>query len=193
MGLCTTLAAQDTFDQSASCEQSNGFTNTDAQAYMESFSLSFLISATKRNIPFTPENQQLVMEEVIKLCAKMPGATYRQVTAELANLVAPARVSLRTTARSPLEEEARAVIETFMIPFANTYALTQQLIPTKAEINAIFVPELAVKVGPYIDDIFGGGERIQPGRTQKELISTLATTSDINWPLTGFTKSEIAG
>lgn len=80
----------------------------------------------------------------------------------------------------PTEEGARALLQRFLAPGADTRALSQALRPTTAEYQAAFVPEAAKKAEEaYAAPWDAGALNIAPKSGQTELLLWKATSEEL--------------
>lgn len=172
--IATNAPAQDRFMPTASCTQVAGFDDPAEHRAMERylyFAASTLLGTVLRD---EPETYAELRRRTGSVCVELPyGSSVEDAVATLAR-----QISGGPGAASPLEGEARALLQQFLTQRSNAAALTAALKPTPAELAQIFKPPALPRMQAYVDRIFGSGA-ITPKPGYTEILITLATTSDL--------------
>ncbi len=92
---------------------------------------------------------------------------------------APLETASPTTATATgTEAEAKTLLEDFVKPGADYAALTNRLRPTKADLEAIFTPDLAAKADAVYGPAWEGGQLVISPKDGQTEVKVFSATSD---------------
>ena len=171
-GLATGAAAQG-FDPRANCvEILQNATEAD-QLMISAWAFGYIAANTQNVRPVDPSNNSVILNNIVQVCQNNPKASLLDlVNASSSKPAAPA-------AAPGSMEEAQQLLNAFVEPGADHLALTQALLPTEAEVKAVYGEPLASAMWAGYQQQMGPGVSFAPKEGQTEVLMVYATTREL--------------
>jgi hypothetical protein len=175
IGAMTTGAAAQGFDPRANCQDvlQNATTQAD-QLMIAAWSFGYIAANTKNIRPVDLSNSTVMLKNIAKVCQENPQAS----------LIALVNASASQTpeaapAAAGSKADAEQLLRAFVQPGANHRALTQAVLPTEAEVKAVYAEPLASAMWASYREQMGPGVSFAPKAGQTDLLVTYATTREL--------------
>lgn len=168
--------AHDRLMPTASCTQIVTITGTEEAQALNRYLYFVYVAVTQTTPKASNEFIGELRQNTAKACQQLELGTsledaIRAVTKSALN-------GTPTTPKVSLDDSAHALLKKFLEPGADRRALTQTLMPSEADISAIFTPDFAPKVADYVAEVFGSGS-VSPKDGYTEILVTVANTSEL--------------
>ncbi|MGJ8616586.1 MAG: hypothetical protein ACSHWS_07065 [Sulfitobacter sp.] len=157
------------FDPRANCSAVLSNASQADQVMIAAWTFGYIAANTDNVRPVDPNNNAILLGNLAKVCQANPNAS----------LLALVEASNKPAAAAPAaapgsEAEARALVDEFLKPGADLRALTQALIPTEADVRAVFADPLATALWADYQGQMGPGLAFGPkeGQTASLVVYT---------------------
>jgi len=158
------------FDPNMSCVQVLANTGgTTDQFMIAAWVIGYLGAANGKVLPVTISNNKVILENLTQACIQSGQAS-------LLELVQRSAPSKAEPARPGSEAEARLLLEQFLDPATDRYALTRALLPQPQEIREVYDEPLASLMLQTYEEALKPGVAIEPNPGQSELLVVYTTT-----------------
>ena len=164
------------FDPRGNCSTVLGNATEADQVMIAAWTFGFIAANTDNVRPVDPNNNAILLGNLAKVCQANPTAS----------LLALVEASSRPEDRSPpaappaatpgSEAEAHALLSAFLEPGADLRALTQAVLPTEAEVRAVYADPLATALWASYQEQMGPGTAFGPKPDQDDIIVVHTTT-----------------
>jgi hypothetical protein len=167
------------FDPRMTCGDVLGKSSEMDQAMVAAWAFGYIAANTGNVRPVDPSNNQVILQNILKVCQDNQGASLLDLLAASAKPKAQAPAQPVVQAEPGSEADARAVLAAFVKPGADHRALTQAILPTEAEVKAVYADPLGAAMWKNYAEQMGPGVSFAPKAGQTDLIVVYATTRDL--------------
>ena len=173
-----TGAAAQGFDPRGNCMEVLQKATTPAdQLMIAAWSFGYIAANTKNIRPIDLSNNTVILKNIARVCQENPEASLiALVNASATQTPTPAAPA---AAAPGSEAEAREVLNAFLDPAADHRALTQAILPTEAEVRAVYADPLASAMWKTYQEQMGPGVSFAPKQGQTAVLVVYATTRDL--------------
>ena len=169
------LAQAQGFDPRMSCtEILQGASEAD-RTMVAAWAFGYVAAASDNVRPVDPSNNRIIVENIAKICTSNPQASLLAIVKASA-AQRPAGQAPAAQAAPGSEAEARALLARFVAPGADHLALTQALLPTEAEVKALYAEPLGSALWADYAAQMGPGVSFAPKPGQSEVLVVHTTT-----------------
>ena len=159
------------FDPRHGCAEAIEGADAASQTMIAAWTFGYLAAATQGVRPVDASNNEVVLRNLAAACQANPQASLLDLVSGSA---APAPESTEVTPGS--KADAERVLAQFMQPGADYLALTQALLPTEAQVRAVYAEPLATALWQNYAEQMGPGVSFQPKPGQSEVLVVHTTT-----------------
>lgn len=170
-------AAAQGFDPRENCVKVlQGATQVD-QLMIAAWSFGYIAANTKNIRPVEMANNEVILKNIAKVCQANPEASL--IALVHASSTQKPKAAAPAAAAPGSEAEARQLLSAFLDPAADHRALTQAILPTEAEVKAVYAEPLASAMWANYQDQMGPGVSFAPKQGQSALLVVYATTREL--------------
>lgn len=163
-------AQQGAFDPRLPCAQVLADTNPQTRMMVAAWTFGYIAASQNAARPVDTPNNKTILANIKRACAANPQTS-------LVDLVGGSKSPSASTPGS--EAEARVVLQEFLKPGADYVALTAAILPSEADVRAVYGEPLASALWASYTEQLTKGISFAPKPGQTQLLLTRATTRDL--------------
>lgn len=167
------------FDPRMSCSDILRGASEADQAMIAAWTFGYIAANTDNVRPVDPSNNQVILRNILQVCQNNQDASLLAIVAASASPKPAAPAQPVVQAEPGSEADARALLAEFVKPGADYRALTQALLPTEAEVLAVYAEPLGSAMWSAYAEQMGPGVSFAPKTGQTEVLVIYATTRDL--------------
>lgn len=169
VGMSGTVQAQG-FDPRADCATLLGTATEAEQVMIAAWTFGYLAANAENVRPVDTQNNAALLGNIARACQANSGASLLDVVAASSKPAAPAAPAPGS------EAEARALLMQYYAPGADYLALTQALLPTEAEVRAVYAEPLGSALWADLSSQIGPGTAFGPKPDHNDIIVVYTST-----------------
>ena len=170
-------AAAQGFDPRQNCvEVLQNATEVD-QLMIAAWSFGYIAANTKNIRPIDMSNNTVILNNIANVCRANPEASLLALVN--ASSSQTPKAAAPEAAAPGSEAEARQLLNAFLDPAADHRALTQAILPTEAEVKAVYAEPLASALWATYQEQMGPGVSFAPKQGQTALLVVHTTTREL--------------
>lgn len=163
------------FDPRQSCGDTLAAAGEADQVMIAAWTFGYIAANTDNVRPVDTSNNQILMNNLRKACEGNPSASILDiVSASGKPAPAPAQEVVPGS-----EADARQLLSRFLAPGADHRALTQAILPSEADVMALYAEPLGSALWASYEAQLGPGVAFAPKPGQTELLVVYATTREL--------------
>ena len=163
------------FDPRGNCSSILGAANEADQVMIAAWTFGFIAANTENVRPVDPNNNAILLANLAKVCQANPNASLLALVEASSKPKDAKPVAAAPTAPGS-EAEVRALLLEFLQPGADLRALTQALLPTEAEIKAVYAEPLASAMWANYQKDLGPGTSFGPKAEHNDILVIYTST-----------------
>lgn len=168
-------AAAQGFDPRDNCvEVLQNATTPAEQLMIAAWSFGYIAANTKNIRPIDMSNNTVILKNIANVCQANPEASL--IALVNASTSQKPKPETAEAAAPGSEGEARQILSAFLDPNADHVALTQAILPTEADVRAVYAEPLASALWTSYQEQMGPGVSFAPKQGQTALVVVYATT-----------------
>ena len=145
------------------------------QLMIAAWTFGYIAANTDNVRPVDPSNNSVILNNIGKVCQANPNASLLDLVAASAKPAAPAAPVAAPGSRAEVEQLLRAFLE----PGADHRGLTQAILPSEAEVIAVYAEPLGSAMWASYQEQMGPGVSFAPKQGQTDLLIVYATTREL--------------
>ncbi|MGB3243217.1 MAG: hypothetical protein WBB25_01680 [Sulfitobacter sp.] len=172
----TVIAAQaEGFDPRAGCGEILRSASGEDQTAIAAWTFGFIAANTDNVRPVDPSNNKVILQNIANVCQNDQSVSLLDIVA--ASATKPEEPVAPVVQLEPgSEAEARALLTEFLDPKADHRALTQAILPTEAEVKAVYADPLGSAMWKSYSEQLGPGVSFAPKLGQTDVVVTYTST-----------------
>ncbi|OAN71419.1 hypothetical protein A8B82_03725 [Sulfitobacter sp. EhC04] len=163
------------FDPRADCSILLGGATEAEQVMIAAWTFGYLAANADNVRPVDSQNNGVLLGNIAKACQANAGASLLDIVSANSKPAAAAPVPSAGPAPGS-EAEARALLMQYFEPGANYLALTQALLPTEADVRAVYAEPLGSALWADLSSQIGPGTAFGPKPDHNDIIVVHTTT-----------------
>lgn len=175
----TSGAAAQGFDPRENCVEILKSATQADQLMIAAWSFGYIAANTKNIRPVDVANSTVILKNIAKVCEGNQEASLIAIVHASATQTSKPAAPAAAAAAPGSKAEAEQLLNAFLDPNADHRALTQAILPTEAEVKAVYADPLATALWADYQDQMGPGVSFAPKQGQSALLVTHATTREL--------------
>lgn len=162
------------FDPNGNCTTILGNASDADQAMIAAWTFGFIAARADTVRPVDSNNNAVLIGNLARVCQANPNAS---ILALVEASSRPKDTAPASQAAAPgSEAEVRALLMEFLQPGADLRALTQAILPTEAEVKAVYAEPLATAMWASYQEQMGPGTAFGPKADHNDILVVYTTT-----------------